>query len=219
MSRLLITLLLCLGAQAAAAQDPVASTPPVAWGMWGGLARNSPTNLWGAEGGRDIGVLAVRVARELSTSDRLAVEFVADLVPAAWVTMPRRDSVYMVRCEKPMPGELCRRYEPFTRVERARGFGAAPLGFQVRFSPSRRVQPYVALSGGMLRFGEVIPVRGGAKLNFTADAGAGLLVALPRGMGLLVGYKFYHISNGGTAYNNPGLDGHMVALGLRAMSR
>lgn len=219
MSRLILALLLALGARTAAAQHPDAPTPPVAWGLWGGLARNSPTNLWGAQGGRDIGVLAVRVARELSVSDRLAVEFVADLVPAAWVTMPRQDSVYMVHCEKPMPGQLCRRYEPFTRVERARGFGAAPLGFQVRFSPHRRLQPYLALSGGMLRFNEVIPVRGGAKLNFTADAGTGLLVALPRGMGLHVGYKFYHISNGGTAYQNPGLDGHMMVLGLRAMGR
>jgi hypothetical protein len=38
-------------------------------------------------------------------------------------------------------------------------------------------------------------------------------------VGVLLGYKFYHISNAGTASRNPGLDGHMLVVGLQRTPR
>lgn len=197
----------------AIAQDAPPRPAVVSWTAWGGMAHNSPSHIWGTESGRDIAVVAVRYARELHHSDGVAIEYAADLVPAAWVTMPRIDSVYAVACGKPDPS--CREYRQAISEHMVRGIGLAPLGFQFRFAPRGRLQPWMALNGGFLRFGEQVPVHGASRLNFTAEGGAGVLLRLTRGASLIAGYKFYHISNGGTARQNPGIDGHMLVVGLR----
>lgn len=217
LARVAIALLPCVAGRAAAQDTAAVAHPPMSVGAWGGLANNSPTHIWGTEGGRDIAVVAVRLAWPIHASPAFTWEYVLDLVPGAWVSMPRRDSLPGT-CDKPQPGG-CEFTVVQTRMGRAHAIGLAPLGFQLRFGARERVQPYLAISGGMLRFREQIPVRDGAQLNFTADGGTGVFIALPRGLQLLVGYKFYHISNAWTAPQNPGLDGHMFVLGLNRGAR
>jgi hypothetical protein len=52
------------------------------------------------------------------------------------------------------------------------------------------------------------------RFNFTAEAGAGVLVRPARALGVTVGYKLEHISNGGTRRFNPDIDNNLFRIGL-----
>lgn len=181
------------------------------WSVWGGLAQHSPGTLWGAERGRDLAVLAVRFTRTIRHGDRLHIDYAADLVPGAWLSMPRRGSP----CGDLPPGESCPLFRAFQHADAVHAFGAAPLGVVARWRTTSRFEPYVSTSAGLLRFRRPVPIDGGARTNFTVDAGAGLAIRVAGRWGLLAGYKFYHVSNAGRAIQNPGVDGHMLTLGVR----
>ena len=198
------------GGQPASAQSVDEPNAPITWEAWGALAQNSPGTLWGAERGRDIAVLALRAAKPFGAPS-VRLEYVIDVVPAAWVSMPLAPS----RCGPLPSGEPCTDYHAFEGSRVAWGAGIAPIGLQAEFLPGRRALPYISASTGLLYFSRPMPVEGAGRLNFTADAGAGVRIALSTRLQGAVGYKFYHISNGGTARRNPGLDGHMIVIGLR----
>jgi hypothetical protein len=195
-----------LAAQALEGRDS-----PLVWEVWGALAQNSPGTLWGAEKGRDVAVVAVRAARVLASSPSVRLEYVMDLVPAAWVSMPRPAP----RCGPLPPGERCTHYHAFEGSDAAWGAGAAPVGLQAEFRAARWAHPYLSVGTGLLYFSRPVPVENAGRVHFTADLGAGVRIAMPARWRASVGYKFYHISNGGTARQNPGLDGHMVVVGLQ----
>lgn len=224
-----LVLALLVGAAEAHAQGPVddtsrvdsadtmaaTQTPPWAVSAWGGFGRNSPDHIWGAEPGRDVSVTALRIGWPMARTARVALDYVIDLVPAAWVSM-RRAPVYVVSpCDKNPPGPECAVRTHYGDGNAARGFGAAPVGLEARFRPGAAVQPYASIGAGLLRFSRPVPVEGAAALNITADLGGGMFIAMPGAFRLMVGYKFYHISNGGSAAQNPGLDSHMLVVGLR----
>lgn len=212
-ARLFIALLGCVAVPLAAQETPSPSHAP-AWGVWGGVARNSPGNLWGAETGRDAELLAVRLTWPLSRNAGTAVDYVIDAVPAARVSMVR-DASDPPPCGIAKPGQPCVHLPVVTDTRPVFGFGVAPLGLQLRHRLASRIQAHADLSGGVLRFAREMPMEGAARLNFTAQLGAGLLVGRPGRLGLALGYKFYHISNAGTATHNPGLDNHMLVVGLQ----
>ena len=228
----LLLALIPLAAGLASAQGPGADTlsraggpdslapapaPRRVWALaaWGGLARNSPDHIWGAEPGRDVAITALRIGWPMARRAGVAVDYVVDLVPAAWVSMPRVPANVVDACNKRPPGSPCSIRTSYGDGNAARGFGAAPVGIEARFRPGATVQPYASIGAGLLRFGEQVPVAGAATLNITADVGGGALVAVPGAFRLMVGYKFYHISNGGSASQNPGLDSHMAVIGVR----
>jgi Lipid A 3-O-deacylase (PagL) len=185
------------------------------YGAWGGLAQNSRPGLFGATPGRDVAVTAFRITIPLGATDWVAWDWVGDIVPAAWVSMPSAEFI-AGPCEG---SNLCGLRVAFSGQDAAYGFGAAPLGMQLRFRPGRVLQPYVAGSGGMLWFQREIPIQRAAQMNFTADAGVGLLVGKPGHLGVMAGYKLHHISNAGTARLNPGMDNYMIYAGLLRIPR
>jgi hypothetical protein len=190
------------------------------FGMWGGRAHNSPTSIFGVTPGRNVALTAIRATHTLGTADWAALDYVADLVPAAWVSMREGDQPATWVCPS-QPQRQCT-LRPATLGQpgaAAYGVGATPFGFQLRFAPSARVQPYLATSGGMLWFDRPVPYPRTSRFNFTADAGGGVIVRGPAHLALMLGYKLHHISNGGTARLNPGLDGHMLYAGLMHLPR
>ena len=180
-------------------------------GVWGGLAQNSPTGLFGHTRGRDLAVAAVRVGWTVSRSDRVAADYVVDVFPAAWLSAPRTPPPHL---GGPCPSDPCNVRAAFAGQRAVRGVGAAPLGIELRLRPAGRVQPFLAASGGALWFLEPVPAAGGARFNFTADLGAGVLLAGSGPLEAMAGYKLHHLSNGGRAIVNPGVDGHMLYVGL-----
>lgn len=69
-------------------------------------------------------------------------------------------------------------------------------------------------SVGILRFGTALLAANAAKLNFVYEFGVGLRMPwLARG-GVVVGYRRHHLSNAGLAEVNPGLNSHMLLVGV-----
>lgn len=221
------SVVLALAATVAGAQSPPEpESAGWSYSAWGGFARNSPDNLWGAERGRDVAVAGLRFTHHDGSRGRVGVDYYLDLIPLAWVSMPRDSEP--PRCEdvfaggeKPTPQSggtvLCTVDSPVKTS--APGLGASPFGMQARLRLFERVQPFVAMNAGMLWFARPVPSERAAQLNFTAEIGAGLLIGRAGRPGLMLGYKFHHISNGGTAASNPGVDGHMLYAGVLRVPR
>ena len=182
-------------------------------GAWAGLARHSPGGPFGTSAGDDLAIVAVRLTRTLHRSSHWSLDYSADLVPAAWVSpSPDADLLAVPPCN---PNDTtCVARLSFAGRRAILGFGAAPLGLQLRLAPSGRVQPFFTASAGGLWFHEPVPSERAGRFNFTAEVGAGALCHVTRTLGVIAGYKLQHISNGGTRSYNPGIDNNLFYLGL-----
>ncbi len=93
------------------------------------------------------------------------------------------------------------------------GFGIKPAGLR-GWIGGRDLRLEADGSTGVLRFGTPLLAANAAQLNFVHEMGVGLRVSwLARG-GVLVGYRRHHVSNAGLAEVNPGLNSHMLFVGL-----
>ena len=96
----------------------------------------------------------------------------------------------------------------------AYGVGGSPIGAQVNFVHFRRVEPFLTSGGGFLYFNHRM-FGTTQQFNFTAQLGAGVqLFTQSRRAAIDLGYKYHHISNANLGNQNPGLDSHMVFVGL-----
>jgi hypothetical protein len=197
------------------AQSPGPERPADAssLGAWVGLAQHSPGRLFGRSVGNDLAIAAIRWTRTLHQSASWSWDYAADLIPAVFVSTPRvTDPIVEQQCD-PITS-VCLASTPFVGQRVVYGFGAAPLGLQLRVAPQRSVQPFLTASGGALWFREPVPDAEAGRFNFTAEVGAGVLFRPTRTLGVTVGYKLQHISNGGTRPFNPGIDNNMFYVGL-----
>jgi len=101
---------------------------------------------------------------------------------------------------------------------RTYGFGASPAGLRLSAPITDRVQPFISGSTGLLYFVRSLPNEWGRHLNFMFDVGAGMEVVLTSDLHLSVGYHYHHLSNGFRGRINPGIDAHLLHLGV-ALSR
>jgi len=185
---------------------------PTLFGGWVGVAHRSPTNLIGSTAGRDVVLSALRVQHPFLRTRHLQLDYVPELLPAVWVSAHRAPTGAALlapcfqrkRCNQPS-------------IENHRpvyGFGLSPAGLQVRLLPGSRVQPFGAVDVGGLWFTQRMPTTRAENFSFMLDAGGGLHIVGPDQFGLILGYKLVHISNGGLARSNPGLDNHVLYAGL-----
>jgi hypothetical protein len=84
-------------------------------------------------------------------------------------------------------------------------------------TPSSSFQPYLDLGTGPMWSNRRIPAAT-SKLNFNSQLGLGLVFFPNRTMPLSVGYRFFHISNGGLTGRNPGLNVNGFFVGVRVHS-
>jgi len=201
-----------VSAAAAAPAGLAAALPAGAWtvGVWAGGALHSPVHgHLGATGGRDYFTAALRVGRVLTSGPRFAAEYTVDLVPVAVVTA----TPYYRTDRLTFPdGRQIKVFWP-TGQGPVFGAGLAPVGMRFHVATTPRVRLVGSFAGGGLWFTRNTPVPSARRFNFTAEAGGGVEVVTGAHT-LSVGYKLHHMSNGYTAAANPGLDGHVVYLGL-----
>lgn len=94
------------------------------------------------------------------------------------------------------------------------GIGASPIGAQVNFVHFRRVEPFLTSGGGFLYFNHRM-FGTTQQFNFTAQLGGGVqLFTSSRRTAIDLGYKYHHISNANLGNQNPGLDSHMLFIGV-----
>ena len=96
----------------------------------------------------------------------------------------------------------------------AYGAGGSPIGARVNFIHYRHIEPFLTSGGGFLYFNHRM-FRTTQQFNFTAQLGGGVqLFTSSRRTAIDLGYKYHHISNANLGNQNPGLDSHMLFVGL-----
>jgi hypothetical protein len=91
---------------------------------------------------------------------------------------------------------------------------AASLLLRHAFRAEGNVRPYIEVASGPFIAEKRVPA-GTSRFNFMSQAGAGLVFNGGGRMPLLVGYRFLHISNGGYAPRNPGLNVSAAVVGVQ----
>jgi opacity protein-like surface antigen len=79
---------------------------------------------------------------------------------------------------------------------------------------SNTLRPYVDIGTGPMWSNRRIPAAT-SKLNFNSQLGLGVVIFPNARMPLSVGYRFFHISNGGLTGRNPGLNVNGFFVGAR----
>lgn len=190
--------------------------------IWGGLAQGSPQ--WGILGetpDMNLAIFALRFSQDLGgppdpNASRRTTWHI-DLIPLARLSPPY---ISLAGLDRPCnPGALCvaspERGPGLFPHGSATGIGVAPLGITMHFRQNRRVSPSIGATGGALIFNKAVPTTLGGILNFTAALEAGLRVGPPDGSGLVLSYRLHHISNAGSATENPGVMSHLFTVGVR----
>ncbi len=137
--------------------------------------------------------LESRYERLIYWREPFAVRWVFDAVPMALVGDPHTSNGH-------------RAY--------AYGVGGSPVGAQVNFVHYRHVEPFLTSGGGFLYFNHRM-FGTTQQFNFTAQLGGGVqLFTSSRRTAIDLGYKYHHISNANLGDQNPGLDSHMLFVGL-----
>ncbi len=99
-------------------------------------------------------------------------------------------------------------YEP----RKVYGVGLSPIIWRWNFERGAQVLPFVELGGGGLWTTAPVPDRT-TDSNFTAHVGAGVRWLTGARQGLVIAYRFHHISNGNSIQSNPGVNSHQAYVG------
>jgi hypothetical protein len=97
--------------------------------------------------------------------------------------------------------------------DRAEGAGFSPLMLRWNLREHVRLQPFFEIAGGVVATNQDLP-ENSARLNFSSHAGGGARLRVAERWGVVVGYRFQHLSNGSTAEHNPGINSNVGYLGL-----
>jgi opacity protein-like surface antigen len=76
----------------------------------------------------------------------------------------------------------------------------------------RKLQPFLTSGGGFLYFNR--HMFNATQLNFTAQVAVGLQVFTSKHRSVDFGYRYHHISNANLGNENPGMDSHVLFLGV-----
>ena len=103
---------------------------------------------------------------------------------------------------------------PSPWTTRASGIGILPLGFTALAPIAPRLRFQLRGAAGAIRLSKPVPVLEGHKFNFLAEASTTLELRVSSSLSLTGGMVFNHISNGGTAAINPGMNSRMFEFGI-----
>lgn len=174
-----------------------------------GFSWHSPRTGWGGVSHRRVYLVGLRNEWTLAAGGVAALSYVAELVPLA-IVQRTAESGYL-NCRQRGRFGICDR-DFSTGV--AVGAGALPVGFKLYLDRSSRTRMHLSAAGGGLLFNNDVPVHNSRRLNMAVQGGVGFDRIRNRGRALTFGYRYFHISNAGTGNLNPGLDAHVVYLGL-----
>ena len=100
--------------------------------------------------------------------------------------------------------------------ESVRGVTASAL-LRHAWRPGSRLRPYIEVASGPLAAEKRVPAST-SRFNFMSQAGAGFVFNSAGRLPVFAGYRFLHISNGGYAPRNPGLNVSAAVIGVQIRS-
>jgi hypothetical protein len=179
------------------------------FGVWAG-ASLSASALFGKITDRRLFLSGLRYERVLESTGAVTTTYTLDVHPLAVVTNTPR---YVIQWLRAPNGAL---FPELIETSRASvvGAGISPLGVQFYSRSQGATRFFAGSSIGGVWFNREMPVFGARRFNFALQLGGGAEIASRSGGVLVVGYQFHHLSNAGTADANPGMDGHVVYLGV-----
>jgi hypothetical protein len=98
--------------------------------------------------------------------------------------------------------------------ERVRAIAGSLLVRRTLNRDSSRVHVYGELGTGPMYASKAVPAST-SRFNFVSQAGVGVVLMPHSRVPLMAGYRFEHLSNGGYAPRNPGLNFSSLILGIR----
>jgi opacity protein-like surface antigen len=93
--------------------------------------------------------------------------------------------------------------------------GVTPACFSVHILPARRIQPFLAATGGFLLSPRDIPEFKTSAFNFTFSFGGGMEWFRNHQRSWTVEYRVQHMSNKNIGSLNPGVDSQLIRVGYR----
>lgn len=182
--------------------------------VWAGGSTRSPAlGVLGRIRDQRLTLVAGRLTRQLVASRAVALDYTVDVVPVVLLSPPVQRTVPAGPiCPH---GPRCVGNGIGVRTGGAHGVGASPLGITAVLRPASALQLRLGATGGVLWFDRAVPTTAATRLNFTAAAEAGVQLVDRRDRGVLVVYRFHHLSNAGTGAENPGIASHVLSLGAR----
>jgi hypothetical protein len=131
-----------------------------------------------------------RYSRLVYANRALALRYVATVVPVCLVGVPGNNG----------------------QLTYARAAGGSPIAIQLNGLRSARIRPFFTSGGGLLYFNQ--PMFHATQLNFTAQVAVGLQVFTSKRHSVDFGYRYHHISNANLGNENPGMDSHLLFVGV-----
>ena len=186
---------------------------------WAGYSARSPKlGFLGNRPGMSFGMTAVRVSNRIRTTETYALDYTIDVVPLAMSSPPLGYDMFgdtLPAKREPRPNCLMSFLWCRFPDGSAQGAGFSPVGLTFTYRRDRVLQPRLGATGGVLFFDREVPTIQSAKLNFTATIEAGAQLLTKSGDGVVFVYRFHHLSNAGTGYDNSALASHVISLGAR----
>jgi len=193
-----------------APQSPGASPAPLWVWVQSGPASFHSVRLGGFAGARLL-ASGIRWNHTLHRAGRFVVATIPDLVTVSSLNrINERRSVWLwdsVNSDSVL-GQI--RYPD----GHAYGVGTLPLAIRAALDERKPLSAFLDLSAGLQYFFRAIPDDRATRLNAQVMAGAGFRGALGQRLEAELAYRLLHISNGGTARANPGLNFQQLALGV-----
>ena len=104
---------------------------------------------------------------------------------------------------------LYAQYAPTTTA----GLGVSPLLWRWRFRPGPRAAAFAEMAFGGLFTRDALP-EGTDRANFLAHGAIGIRWRPAARWSLVTAYRFQHVSNGNQRASNPGVNAHVLWLGV-----
>lgn len=149
--------------------------------------------------------LAIRATTDLLRLGPIRLRYSAQLLPVIRLTNVERYAI--------IEADDSRLYVLGGRTT-AYGIGLVPVGLDLGVPLGKRVRFQVGAGAGITRFSQHVPVAGSRQRNFTAEGDASFLIDAGGSRSLQLGMRWKHISNGLTAYENPGIDNRLLFAGM-----
>lgn len=93
------------------------------------------------------------------------------------------------------------------------GLGVTPLTWRWTFDSHGKITPFAELAGGLLFTRDPVPQQT-TRGNFTAHISYGVRYFYRPRQAFVASYLFHHISNGNRLERNPGVNAHVVQVGI-----
>jgi hypothetical protein len=165
-------------------------------GVWGGVSWFSGP-IWGFRTQVHYAPVDVRYSYVMTAREHFTARYSPEVTAVAWLDEPVVDDNNTV---------IGRRH--------TFGGGVSPVGFQVDFRPTRRVQPFWSNNAGMIYFAQRVLSPQGSQFMFTVDFGGGFNIHLAGHRALTIGYRYEHLSNANISVHNPGTDADTFYVGF-----